>query len=64
VLGTAQLGVGVADVAGDSCAYPFTILNVPRAVFYGLTISHRGTIQYSFQDMTTNDWTVELTLGS
>jgi hypothetical protein len=63
VLGTGQLGPGVADAAGASCVFPFTILNVPRAAFYGLTVSHRGTLQYSFQDMTTSGWTVTLTLG-
>lgn len=64
VLGSTGLGAGVADATGTSCVYPFSFSNIPKASFYGLTLTHRGTLQYSYQDMVTNDWTVSMTLGS
>lgn len=64
VLGSTGLGAGVPDATSTSCVYPFSFSDIPKASFYGLTLTHRGTLQYSYQDMVTNDWTVSLTLGS
>jgi hypothetical protein len=52
VIATGQLGDGHADVsdAGSpiDCVFSFTVPNVPDGkTFYGVTVSHRGAIQFS-----------------
>lgn len=44
------------------CEFAFEA-DVPASPFYSIEVSHRGEINYSYDDMVENDWTVGLTLG-
>ena len=46
-----------------SCRFPFTIEHVPEVEFYGIEVSHRGTIRKSLAEMKNDSWKVGLTLG-
>jgi hypothetical protein len=49
-LATGRLRAGTTQ-AGD-CVFPFTVHRVPKdKSFYGVTISHRGTLNYSQTDL-------------
>jgi hypothetical protein len=62
-LATGELVSGVADDA-DTCTFPFVVTGVPGADFYAISVSHRGEITFSRSQMTSNGWSVGLTLGS
>lgn len=49
VVGTAQLSYGDLHGSGmtRSCVFSFDVLVPPGRPFYGITVSHRGTIQFS-----------------
>lgn len=64
VIGTGPLQFGTPNDGHTMCTYKFGIDNLPKASFYGLTISHRGTQTYSFSDLSGNGWMIDLTLGS
>lgn len=54
------LGAGELSVNG-MCRWAFTVFNVPAGkTFYGVTISHRGTIQYTEAELRAG---VHLSLG-
>lgn len=70
VIGSNRLGEGtLSEVAGASldadktCAFRFTLTDVPDAEFYSIEVGSRGEITYSKSDMEENDWMVELSLG-
>ena len=62
-LATSVYGDGVFD--GTSCVFDFTFNDVPKSAFYRvLSGSNRGVLQFSYQQMVDNNWSVHLTLGS
>lgn len=65
VLATSSLGLGDQIGSGfGSCRFSFTLTGVPDAAFYGVTISDRGTLNYSRAQMESAGWSVAMTLGS
>jgi hypothetical protein len=56
-----SLGGGARRSA--SCIFTFVVPDVPRVDFYSVEVSHRGQVQFSFDDMERQDWEVILTLG-
>jgi hypothetical protein len=47
-----------------TCVYDFTVSGLPRATFYGVTVSHRGEQNYSFERLAQTGWKVRLDLSS
>lgn len=52
VIATGQLGTGSATVdtttgRATQCTFTFAVTAVPNRPFYGVTVSHRGTVTYS-----------------
>jgi len=46
------------------CSFSFTLTDVPdSAKFYGITITHRGTLSHSHAEMVAMDWVLSLTVG-
>lgn len=69
VVATGQLeeGIGGPGILTDSdiafeCKFPFTLEDVPRQKFYGVEVSHRGTVQFSAQQVSKGP--VALSLGN
>ena len=62
-LATSSFGPGTYD--GQACVFDFTFDNVTKSAFYRVHQNgNRGVLQYSYQNMVDNDWSVHLTLGS
>lgn len=64
VLALSQLDAGQADGAAGDCKFGFTIDSVPYSDFYKFQISHRGELDYSYQELSTNDFSISTTLGN
>jgi hypothetical protein len=47
-----------------SCEFGFVVRDVPDASFYDVTVSHRGGVSFSKDEMERKNWHVRLTLGS
>lgn len=64
VIGTGSLGIGSPDVSSQKggCTFLFSVSDVPYSKFYGIQVTHRGTIDEPFADATNGN--VELGLGS
>lgn len=63
VIGTGSLSGGTMLGSGPTrqCQFPFEVTNVPAGKsFYGVSISHRGTLQYTENQLTSG---LELQLG-
>ena len=62
-LSTGRLSPGEFD--GLGCVFSFTLEDVSRADFYALNVAgeNRGELQYSYDELAKDDWSVELTLG-
>lgn len=60
------IGVGVLEPIylpnDERCVFTFTI-DVPEATFYTLTMSRRGNLTYSKQDLEEAGWHVDLVIG-
>lgn len=63
VLAVSQLDAGKADGSG-SCVFSFTINNVPYSNFYQLEVSHRGELDYSYQQLSASNFNIATTLGN
>ena len=70
ILGTGRLGAGsfvpfrgTTLTISSKCEFPFTVASLPKAQFYSVAVSHRGEITYSFQDLESSRWEVDITLG-
>lgn len=64
VIATGQLDSGTAVLDGDrasACVLTFAVPHVPDRPFYGVTVSHRGTLTYSAAQAKSGD--VALSLG-
>lgn len=62
-LATSNLEPGVFD--GLQCVFDFTVDDVPTATFYRITLgrSTRGEMQYSYDELAADSWSVHLTIG-
>jgi hypothetical protein len=49
--------------SGNSCAFLFTIPGVPYSAFYSVEVSHRGELEYSFEEMESMGWHLQLEIG-
>jgi len=62
-LAIGQLGSGVYDSTSRACVFKYTLTNVPKEDFYRVQVSHRGELEYSYDDMQANGWDIQSTLG-
>jgi hypothetical protein len=60
-IGTGRLSEGV-HAEGFGCDYTFSV-EVPKAQFYRVEVSHRGELEYSASEMEENNWEVATSLG-
>lgn len=60
VLGTTTLTGGT--VSTDGCTFDYTIV-VADSDFYSITVSHRGDLTYSREELIANDWEVNSSIG-
>jgi hypothetical protein len=61
IIGTSSLGEG--RISGSDCIFRFVVSNLPRAKFYGVEVSHRGKVTNSYDELVTQRWTVDLSIG-
>lgn len=62
VVGVGQLAPGTAsDAAGSACVFGFDVQDVPDGKFFGIEVSHRGTVTFTRQQI--KDDLVRLNLG-
>lgn len=62
VLAVSNLNPGKADGSGN-CVFDFTVNNVPNANFYQVEVSHRGKLDYSYQQLSADNFQISTTLG-
>lgn len=62
ILSISRLGKGYADGIGN-CMFSVSFEKVPRVEFYSFEVSSRGELKYSYEDLESNSFAVELTLG-
>jgi hypothetical protein len=63
VIGSTELGTGTGT--STDCTFTFSMANVPdTAKFYVITVSHRGDISKSHDELAANGWAFDLTMGS
>ncbi len=62
-LSTGRLSDGEFD--GLGCVFSFALEDVTRANFYSLTIAggQRGQLQYSYEELSEADWSLQLSVG-
>jgi hypothetical protein len=62
-LSTARLSDGEFD--GKGCVFSFALHNVKHAEFYALAVAgqNRGELQYSYDELARDDWSLQLSLG-
>jgi hypothetical protein len=66
IVATGELKASVVGSSGsglDSCVYPFSIAGVPKASIYTVSVANEGDKHYSFADLESKKWNLELTLG-
>ena len=68
VVGVGQLSRGTIPSAGSrgsadpvQCKWSFSVANLPRSDFYGISVTHRGTVNFSAQQV--RDGNVHLSLS-
>ena len=62
-LATGRLGPGkMTEERG--CEFNLEVLNVPKADFYSIEVSHRGALTYARQELAAIGWSVAFELGS
>lgn len=62
ILALSSLGAGQADGSGN-CVFVFTVPNVPYSSFYQIEVAHRGKVDYSYHDLSSQGFSVGMTLG-
>lgn len=69
VIATGQLDTPTYKALGEndpfgigSCVFPFTV-DVPKASFYSVEVTHRGKLTYSHDEMVSRNWTVASEIG-
>lgn len=63
-LATGRLGAGKMGEFGVDCEFSLEVLNVPKADFYSIEVSHRGALTYSRKELAAIGWSVAFELGS
>jgi hypothetical protein len=65
VIATGSLDQGVSDATYPTvvCHFSFTISNLPDAKFYSIEVTHRGTLTYSRDQLKSDGWKVEASIG-
>lgn len=53
---------GSSALSVGECVFPFTV-EVPRASFYSIEVTHRGKLTSSYDEMVSNNWTFASSLG-
>lgn len=67
---TGRLGEGTnlipagatARDASEGCRFQFEVPDVPKRDFYEVSVTHRGGVTKSYEELTADDWQVQLTL--
>jgi hypothetical protein len=63
VIGSTALGPGTGT--STSCTFSFSMQNVPdTATFYVISVSHRGDVSLSHDELEADGWFIGLTLGT
>ena len=62
ILAITSLGAGSADSTGN-CLYSFTLNNIDKKDFYSFEVSHRGVLNFSYDELKDQDYKVDFTLG-
>ena len=62
-LATGNLGAGEWDSSNDSCVFMWELSDVPEEDFYRLEIGRRGELEYTLDEMRSNDWNIETSIG-
>ncbi len=62
-ISTGRLSGGEFD--GLGCVFSFALEDVTRSDFYGLTVADgsRGQLQYSYEELSDDNWSVQLSIG-
>ena len=60
-LATEKLGPGV-PIDADSCDFGF-VIEVPKAEIYRFSITGRGTVTYSYEQLSKNEWNAGFVIG-
>jgi hypothetical protein len=60
-IGDGALSEGSA--LADGCSFDFKVSNLPRTTFYKVKVGNRGEQNYSFDEMKSAGWSVNLSLG-
>ncbi len=65
VIATGSLERGASDATYPTvvCHFSFTISNLPDAKFYSVEVTHRGALTYSQDQLNSNGWKVEASIG-
>jgi hypothetical protein len=65
VIGTGSLDQGVSDTTYPTvvCHFSFTISNLPDAKFYSIEVTHRGALTYSEDQLNSDGWKVDASIG-
>jgi hypothetical protein len=65
VIATGSLDRGVSDATYPTvvCHFSFTISNIPDAKFYSVEVTHRGALTYSQDQLNSDGWQVDASIG-
>jgi len=65
VIATGTLDRGASDATYPTvvCHFSFTISNLPDAKFYSIEVTHRGALTYSQDQLNSDGWKVEASIG-
>lgn len=63
VIGKGRLMDGEVDGAAQMCSFSFEIADIPTSDFYELSVGRRGDSVYTFDEMKSLDWRIDLYLG-
>jgi hypothetical protein len=65
ILASGVLGKGTPPTGRGTCSFPFNLTGVPdTAKFYTVTVSNRGEISESHDELAGKGWAFALTIGS
>lgn len=63
ILALSSLDAGSADGSGN-CVFNFTVQSVPYSSFYQIEVTHRGNVDYSYQQLSSQGFSMGMTLGN
>lgn len=62
IVAITSLGTGSADGTGN-CSYSFTFDKIAKKNFYSFEVSHRGALNFSYDELKDQDYRVDFSLG-